>query len=129
MSARALRVALCDDDSSFRLLVRLVLEEQDDIDVVTEVCDGRECVEEVAKAKPDVVLLDLSMPSMSGFDVLRDLAAAAPGTKVIVVSAEPPQAAEPAVRALGAASFVEKAQPGLLDSLPGRVRAAVANAA
>ncbi len=128
MAARALRVAVCDDDSSFRLLVRLVLENQDDIEVVTETCDGRQCIEEVAKVKPDAVLLDLSMPEVSGFDVLCDLAVAAPETKIIVVSGEPAESAEPAVRALGAVGFVGKAEPGLLAALPNRVRAAVGQA-
>ncbi len=124
MRSSVLRVALCDDDPSFRLLLRLLLRAESDIEVVAESCDGRQCVEEIAQIRPDGVLLDLSMPTMNGFDVLRQLATAAPETKVIVVSSEPAERFKPAVRALGAVTFIDKADPDLRESLPGWIRAA-----
>ncbi len=129
MRASVLRVALCDDDPSFRLLLRLLLGAEGDIEVVSESCDGRRCVEEIAQIRPDGVLLDLSMPTMNGFDVLRHLATVAPETKIIVVSSEPSERFEPAVGALGAVAFIDKADPDLRESLPRRIRAACATGA
>ena len=84
-----LRLALCDDDANFRALVRVVLAGEDDMEVVSESGDGRECVERIAATRPDAVLLDLVMPRMLGFEAIPQLTAASPETKVIVLSSQP----------------------------------------
>ncbi len=100
-----------------------------DMEVVSESCDGHECVERIATERPDAVLLDLVMPRMMGFEAIPQLTAASPDTKVIVLSSQPAERVEAAVRRLGAVGFIEKAGHQLIDSLPGRVRAAVRDAA
>lgn len=120
-----LRLSLCDDDRTFRTLVRAVIDAQDDMQVVSESCDGHLCLEEVAQVRPDVVLLDLDMPTMTGFDALRELGDRCPEAKVIVLSGETREQVEEAVRALGAVAFIDKGGPELISSLAGRVRSAV----
>ena len=117
-----LRLALCDDDATFRRLLRLLLSAEEDMQVVEESCDGRACIEQVARLRPDAVLLDLSMPGMSGLAAIPELVEASPRTKVIVLSGEDPARVAPLVADLGAAAFIAKADHGLVDSLPPRIR-------
>ena len=70
-----IRVMLVDDQTLVRQGVRSLLELAKTIDVVAEAADGRQAVEQVPLVKPDVLLLDMRMPLMSGLDVLRTLAA------------------------------------------------------
>lgn len=124
--ATKLRLSLCDDDRTFRTLVRAVIEAQDDMQVVSESCDGADCLEEVAQVQPDAVLLDLDMPTMTGFEALERLAVDCPGTKVIVLSGESRDRVESVVRGLGAVAFIDKGAAQLVGSLAGQVRSALA---
>lgn len=67
-------VLLVDDQTLVRQGIRSLLELSDDIRVVAEAGDGAQAVQLIPQAKPDVVLLDLRMPGLSGIDVLNTLA-------------------------------------------------------
>lgn len=67
-------VLLVDDQTLVRQGIRSLLELSDEIRVVAEAVDGAQAVELIPQHKPDVVLLDLRMPGMSGIDVLNTLA-------------------------------------------------------
>jgi DNA-binding NarL/FixJ family response regulator len=67
-------VLLVDDQTLVRQGIRSLLELSDDIRVIAEAVDGPQAVEMIPREKPDVVLLDLRMPGMSGIDVLNTLA-------------------------------------------------------
>lgn len=67
-------VLLVDDQTLVRQGIRSLLELSDEIRVVAEAADGAQAVEIIPQAKPDVVLLDLRMPGLSGIDVLNTLA-------------------------------------------------------
>ena len=69
-------VLLVDDQTLVRQGIRSLLELSDDIRVIAEAADGAQAVEMIPQKKPDVVLLDLRMPGMSGIDVLNHLAQA-----------------------------------------------------
>jgi DNA-binding NarL/FixJ family response regulator len=69
-------VCLVDDQTLVRQGIRSLLDLAEDIRVVAECADGREAVETIPKLRPDVVLLDLRMPNMTGIEVLQTLAAA-----------------------------------------------------
>jgi len=69
-----IRVFLVDDQTLVRQGVRSLLALSDEIEVVGEASDGNEAIEKIPAIRPDVVLLDMRMPKLSGLDVLHSLA-------------------------------------------------------
>ena len=74
--AKAIRVFLVDDQTLVRQGIRSLLALADDIEVVAEASDGRQAVEQIPQVQPDVVLMDMRMPTMSGLEALQALSAA-----------------------------------------------------
>jgi len=68
-----IRVMLVDDQNLVRKGVRSLLELSEEIEVVAEAADGAEAIRMIPEVNPDVVLLDMRMPGLSGLDVLREL--------------------------------------------------------
>lgn len=85
MSGR-LRVLLVDDHKLFRSGVRALLARQPDIEVVGEAADGLDGVQQARTLIPDLVLLDLHMPGMSGSEALRALVEELPQTRVLMLT-------------------------------------------
>jgi DNA-binding NarL/FixJ family response regulator len=81
-----IRVLLVDDDHLMRAGLRAVLSSDDSVEVVGEASDGREAIERARRLRPDVVLMDLRMPRLDGVAATRELLAAAPEAKVLVVT-------------------------------------------
>lgn len=79
-------VLLVDDHKLVRTGVRLILEETNDVRIVGEASSGEEAIERSRALKPDVVLMDVSMPGIGGLEATRKLLARNPALKVIVVS-------------------------------------------
>ena len=80
------RVLLVDDHTLVRAGVRRILDGHAGIRVVGEVADGAAALAVLAREPADVMILDLSMPGMDGFETLRRVRAVAPGIKVLVLS-------------------------------------------
>lgn len=80
------RVLIADDHRLLRAGIRALLEKYDEFEIVGEAGDGREALELVAQHHPDVVLLDLTMPSLHGLDALPRIKRQSPETKVIILS-------------------------------------------
>jgi DNA-binding NarL/FixJ family response regulator len=102
------RLFLCDDAPAYRHLLREIFRDEEDLEIVGEASDGRECLLAVPEADPDVVLLDLNMPRMDGRQALSRLRAVAPSAQVVVLSSEHPDVVEDDVLALGAVAFIQK---------------------
>jgi DNA-binding NarL/FixJ family response regulator len=81
-----MRLLIADDHPLFRDGLRSLLEARG-IDVVGEASNGREAVEQVRRLRPDVVLMDLSMPEMNGLAATRVLSAEHPAVKVVILTA------------------------------------------
>lgn len=73
MTAAAIRVFLVDDQTLVRQGVRSLLALAEGIEVIAEAADGRQAVEQIPQARPDVVLMDMRMPVMSGLEALQTL--------------------------------------------------------
>ncbi|MFZ3217739.1 MAG: response regulator transcription factor [Candidatus Acidiferrales bacterium] len=80
------RVLVADDHAVVRRGVRALLETQPGIEVCCEAANGVEAIEYVRKAKPDLVLLDLTMPEMNGLEVARAIRAESPATEVVILT-------------------------------------------
>jgi two-component system response regulator NreC len=81
-----IRILIADDHAIVREGVRLMLQSQPDVEVIGEAADGRTAVALVHELKPDLVLLDLSMPIMGGLEAARLIIHDAPGTRVLILS-------------------------------------------
>src|SRR3954454_6860325 len=86
-----IRVLLVDDHQLLRDSLRSLLDGQDDIDVVGTAGDGAAALTAAAETRPDVVLMDLSMPKMGGVEATRRLLQQQPGTQVVVLTSFPDQ--------------------------------------
>ncbi|MGW1893067.1 response regulator [Streptomyces sp. NPDC002004] len=120
MAEQSIRVLLVDDHQVVRRGLRTFLEVQDDIEVVGEASDGEEGVARAEELRPDVVLMDVTMPGMDGIEALRRLRELANPARVLVVTSFTEQrTVVPALRA-GAAGYVYKdIDP---DALAGAIR-------
>src|SRR4029434_7937989 len=83
---RPTTVLIVDDHAVVRSGLHLLLDAEDDIEVVGEAGDVREAVFETRAKNPDVVLMDVVMPGMSGIEGVPEVLREAPGVKVLVLS-------------------------------------------
>ncbi len=81
-----IRVLLADDHTLVRAGVRRILEAEPNLEVTGEVADGAAALEALARTPVDVLVLDLTMPGLDGFEVLRRARAAHPQLKVLVLT-------------------------------------------
>ena len=86
MSASVIRVLLVDDDALMRAGLASILSSDPTLDVVGEAADGRDAVERVDALRPDVVLMDVRMPEVDGITATRDVVAASPDTRVVILT-------------------------------------------
>jgi len=82
----AIRVLLADDHVLFRQGLRRLLDAEADLEVIGEACDGLEVQGLVEELKPDVVLMDISMPVIEGLSACREIARRWPDSKVVILS-------------------------------------------
>ena len=82
----AIRVLLADDHASVRDGLRALLDESPDIKVVDVAADGLETVRKVRELKPDLVVMDISMPRLGGIEATRRVLRDSPGTRVLILS-------------------------------------------
>ena len=106
----AVRVLVADDHEVVLEGVRALIERQPDLEVCGLASDGREAVELAQKTKPDVVVLDMSMPELDGLDVIRLLKKTLPDTEVVVFSAHSSEEMVEEVFDAGAKSYIEKSE-------------------
>jgi DNA-binding NarL/FixJ family response regulator len=102
-----LRVVLADDHPMFRAGLRTLLEDLG-VEVVAEAADGRSAVELALQHAPDVVLMDLQMPEVSGLEATRRLSEAAPAVRVLVLTMVEDDATLFAALRAGAAGYLLK---------------------
>ncbi len=81
-----IRIILADDHAAMRHGLRLILEQQPDFEVLGEVSDGREAVALAETLKPDVAVLDITMPNLNGIEAARQITAKQPEVSVIILS-------------------------------------------
>jgi len=82
-----IRILLADDHAVVREGTKELLEREPDLEVIAEASDGREAVQLAIRERPDVVVMDFSMPELNGIQATRQIKAVAPGIAVLVLTA------------------------------------------
>jgi DNA-binding NarL/FixJ family response regulator len=80
------KILIADDHGIVRSGVRLLLERQPDMEVIAEAEDGVDALEQAVALKPDVAVLDVSMPRMTGLQATHEIKQQSPGTQVLILS-------------------------------------------
>jgi len=81
-----LRVLIADDDDLMRAGLKAVLSSDETIEVVAEAADGRQAISHIRALKPDVVLMDVRMPGMDGITATREIIAATPHARILILT-------------------------------------------
>jgi DNA-binding NarL/FixJ family response regulator len=105
------RVFIADDVEAIRTLWRHALAEHDQIEVVGDAADGQAAIDGVRATRPDVLVLDLSMPRVDGLEVIRALRDDGSDTRVVVASGFLAGRMAALVLELGAVGYFEKGSP------------------
>jgi len=82
-----IRILLADDHAVVREGTKELLEREPDLKVIAEASDGREAVQLAIRERPDVVVMDFSMPELNGIQATRQIKAVAPGIAILVLTA------------------------------------------
>jgi two-component system response regulator NreC len=107
-ASRVISVVLADDHKVVRQSLRILLDSKPDVTIVGECNNGREAVAMAETRHPDIVLMDIAMPELSGIEAARQLQHLAPATRVIILSAySDPEHVRLALRA-GVSGFIIK---------------------
>jgi DNA-binding NarL/FixJ family response regulator len=105
------RVLLADDNAQFRAVLRRLLERDPEIDVVAEASNGAEAIALAAEHRPDVVLMDVSMPNLDGVEATYELKARYPDLTILMLSIGNKEQEIEAGLAGGAAEYLIKGGP------------------
>jgi len=105
-----MRVLIADDHGIVRSGLRLLLERQPDIEVIAEASDGAEARDIAVRERPDLAILDVKMPKLTGLQATREIAAQSPGTAVLILSMHDDERYVAEALEAGAAGYVVKTQ-------------------
>lgn len=120
---RRVRVLVADDHPVIRRMVRSVLQEHPNFEVCGEAMDGAQAVEEAKKMKPDVVVLNVTMPVMNGFEAAREIKAILPQSAIVILSQKADLEFVQQAKKIGVRAYVAKSRAG--EALVKAVEAAV----
>lgn len=117
--ADPIRVLLVDDHDLVREGLKAMLRHQDDLTVVGEAANGEDAVTEARRTKPDLVVMDVRMPDMSGIEACREIRDEAPGANVLMLTSYADEQAVMSAIVAGASGFVlkEVKTPALLEAM------------
>ena len=105
---KPLRVLIADDHRLFAEALQAILASEKRIEVVGQASDGREAVQLARKLDPDVVLMDVSMPVLDGFEATREIRAAGEDIRVLMLTGSNSRADVDRSREAGASGYVTK---------------------
>jgi DNA-binding NarL/FixJ family response regulator len=118
-----LRILIAEDHPFVRKQVRMMLERSPQFEVIAEAQDGAQAVEYAMQLKPDVVILNLSMPVLNGIDAAREIKARIPESSIVILSSHADKHFVNLAKQHGACAYISKAKAG--DGLAKAVEAAV----
>jgi DNA-binding NarL/FixJ family response regulator len=110
--AAAVRALVVEDFEPFREFVTLTLAGVPDLQVVGEVSDGSAAVEKAVELQPDLILLDIGLPTLNGFEAARQMRKLVPESKIIFLSQESSADVVQEALSIGARGYVVKISAG-----------------
>jgi two-component system response regulator NreC len=110
MQDNIIRVLIADDHTVVRAGLKSLLDLEPDIRVIAEVANGIDAVTYARRLKPDVVIMDLTMPGMDGIAATREIAQCVPATRVLVVTVHPQDESLLPAMSAGAAGYLVKTE-------------------
>src|SRR5580704_8873903 len=109
---RRVRVLIADDHPVIRGMVRSTLQQHPEFEVCGEAADGAQAVEEAKKLKPDVVVLNVSMPVLNGFEAAREIRATLPNSAIVILSSHADERFVREAKEIGVRAYVAKTKAG-----------------
>jgi two-component system response regulator NreC len=109
---KTLKILLADDHKMLREGLRVLLDSHPDLEVVGEAANGKEALQQAGALKPDVVVMDLSMPGLNGLQATALLQARHPAIKVVVLTGHEDESYLSQLCKAGASGYVLKRSPG-----------------
>lgn len=108
---KKIRVLICDDHALFREGIRAILTSDASLEVVGQAEDGKRAVEQALKLHPDVILMDVSMPAMIGYEAIREILKVDPRVRILVLTMYEEEEIIRRCLKSGAAGYVVKDTP------------------
>jgi DNA-binding NarL/FixJ family response regulator len=106
------RILIADDHEIFRRGLRSLLQSRPEWEVCGEAANGVEAVEQALRLRPDVVVLDVTMPEMSGLDATVRIMTARPQSRIVILSQHEPALLESSALRAGAKAYLTKTDVG-----------------
>jgi DNA-binding NarL/FixJ family response regulator len=103
-----LRVLLADDHESVRRSLRSLIEFHEGWQICGEAVDGRDAIKKIKRLQPDLVVLDIGMPYLSGLEVVREIKRSGPETKILIVTIHSSEHVAREAWDCGAKGFISK---------------------
>ena len=110
--SRTIRILIADDHADIRRIVRSTLEQQAHFQVCGEAHDGGEAVKKAQRLKPDVVILNICMPVLNGFEAAREIRTTLPETAIIILSSQADKRYIEEAKRVGARAYIVKDKAG-----------------
>jgi DNA-binding NarL/FixJ family response regulator len=121
---RRIRILIADDQPVIRKMVRSALEEHPRFEVCGEAPDGAKAIEAAQKLKPDIVVLNISMPILNGFAAARQIKAKLPEAAIVILSSHADKRFVEEAKKIGVRAYVAKT--ALAEALVKAIEAAIA---
>jgi DNA-binding NarL/FixJ family response regulator len=111
-SGSRIRVLVVDDHEPFRCFVRATLSTRPELQIISEASDGLEAVQKAAEQQPDLIVLDIGLPSLNGIEAARRIRKLCPNSTILFLSQEFSAEVVREALSIGALGFVVKADAG-----------------
>lgn len=106
----SLRILIVDDHEAVRAGVRVILQSRSDVEVCAEASNGREAVAKASQLRPDLIILDITMPVLDGFSAAREIHKLLPDTAILLLSMHESPNLINIAKSSGASGYVSKSQ-------------------